>query len=371
VVSIDQNGVATANQPGSVLISANVRRGQFRGLLLHLSAGVDHPHHARRGTTNPVVVNQNNPQPLQAGRPRHQGQPLTGLSLEYESTSPTTIPAGSMALTPILAGAASISASASRRTATLSAYNQIGLFGNGKPITSNSVNITAPGTNSTVLYMASTQSLYMEARDFTQPGAGAPFLLPYVPNSMVISNDGSTIYMGSSTALMVLNAVNTLSHVAHRSHLAGHRARRVAGRRQIVSAIRSSRSPRSKAPPAASSPPTAAWQPTPSFPGQPDRIHHRRQSVADLLRLHRLDQHHSRDIGRNSGDRRGHHGARRWSVLRRPHHHRARLLPVSTATTVAAPPPRPMSSIRRPTAPRQSPTASPPPTTACTSWAQP
>jgi len=47
--------------------------------------------------------------------------------------------------------------------------------------------------------------------DFTVNAIGAPFLLPYQPNSMVISNDGSTIYLGSSTALMVLSAVNSLS----------------------------------------------------------------------------------------------------------------------------------------------------------------
>ena len=91
-----------------------------------------------------------------------------------------------------------------------SAYNQIGLFGNGKSITSNSLNFTAPGTNSTVLYMASKNSRYIVSRDFTQPSLSQPFLLPYTPNSMVISNDGSTIYMGSSFGLMALNAVNTL-----------------------------------------------------------------------------------------------------------------------------------------------------------------
>jgi hypothetical protein len=73
------------------------------------------------------------------------------------------------------------------------------------------VNIFVPGTNSTVLYMASTQSQYMVQIDFTTSVLGQPFLLPYVPNSMVISDDGTTIYLGSSTALMVLNAVNTLS----------------------------------------------------------------------------------------------------------------------------------------------------------------
>ena len=62
-------------------------------------------------TTNPVVVNQNNTQPLAVTAVDANGVTLTGLALQYESTSPTTIPAGTGgSITPILAGAASISA---------------------------------------------------------------------------------------------------------------------------------------------------------------------------------------------------------------------------------------------------------------------
>jgi hypothetical protein len=215
VVSIDQNGVATANQPGSVLISANISNAAssagYFSTCPPASIALTAPGALTSGTpTNPVVVNQNNPQPLQTTVLDTKGNPITGMTVEYESTSPTTIPAGS-SVAPILAGAASLSAVCQPPNCNSSAYNQIGLFGNGLPITSNSINLTAPGTNSTVLYMASTQSLYVRSRDFTQTGLAQPFLLPYLPNSMVITNDGSTIYMGSSTALMVLNAVNTLA----------------------------------------------------------------------------------------------------------------------------------------------------------------
>jgi len=215
VLSIDQNGVATANQPGSVLISANISDAAssagFFSTCPPKSIALSAPGAQQMGTpANPIVVNQNNPQPLQATILDTQGNPLTGLTLGYESTSPITIPASS-SLTPALAGSASISAICEPPNCNSSPYNQIGLFGNGKPITSNSINVTAPGTNSTVLYMASTQSQYIESRDFTQTADTPPFLLPYVPNSMVITNDGSTIYMGSSTGLMVLNAVNTLA----------------------------------------------------------------------------------------------------------------------------------------------------------------
>jgi hypothetical protein len=212
VVSIDQNGVATANQPGSVLITANVADAASSAGFISTCPPTSITLTTPGATTNPVVVNENNPQALQVTAVDQNKVSLTGLSLEYVSTSPTTIPAGANgSLTPALAGAASIAAICQPPECNSAAYSQIGLFGNGKPITSNSVNITTPGTNSTVLYMASTQSLYMEARDFTQPGAGAPLLLPFQPNSMLISNDGANIYMGSSTALMVVTAVNTLS----------------------------------------------------------------------------------------------------------------------------------------------------------------
>ncbi|MGD0887909.1 MAG: hypothetical protein ABR889_01565 [Acidobacteriaceae bacterium] len=212
VVSIDQNGVATANQPGSVLISANVSDAASSAGFFSTCPPASITLTTPGSTANPVVVNQNNPQALVASAVDTNGVSLTGLNLEYVSTAPTTIPASlGGTVTPPLAGAASISAVCQPPNCNMSSYNQIGLFGNGKPVTSNSVNVTAPGTNSTVLYMASTQSQYMAQIDFTTSVLGQPYLLPYVPNSMVISNDGSTIYMGSSTALMVVNAVNTLS----------------------------------------------------------------------------------------------------------------------------------------------------------------
>ena len=211
VVTIDQNGVATANQPGSVLISANIANASSSAGYFSTCPPTSITLTAPGTSGSPIIVNQNNPQPLTATAVDKNNTKLTGLTLEFVSTSPTTVPAStSGSITPILAGAASITAICQPPTCNTSAYNQIGLFGNGKPVVSNSIDITAPGTNSTVLYMASTKSKYVVARDFTQTSASTPFLLPYVPNSMVISEDGSTIYMGSSTALMVLNAVNSL-----------------------------------------------------------------------------------------------------------------------------------------------------------------
>jgi hypothetical protein len=210
VVSIDQNGVATANQPGSVLITADVANAASSAGFFSTCPPASITLSTPGSTADPVVVNENNSQALVATAVDTNGVTLTGLTLEFVSTEPTTITAAAT-VTPTLAGAASISAVCQPPSCNTSAYNQIGLFGNGKPVTSNSVNLSVPGTNSTVLYMASTQSEYVVQIDFTTSVLGQPFLLPYVPNSMVISDDGTSIYMGSSTALMVLNAVNSLS----------------------------------------------------------------------------------------------------------------------------------------------------------------
>ena len=215
IVTIDPNGVTTAVQPGSTLITANVSNAAssagYFSVCPPKSITLSVPGAQGTSAGNVVTVNQNNTIPLIATVTDTNNNPITGLALEYVSTAPTTVPAGAGTVTPAFAGSASISAICQPGACNPASYSQIGLFGNGKPITSNSVNFSAPGTNSTVLYMASTQSELVVPIDFTTKSQGAPLLLPYVPNSMIISNDGSTIYMGSSTALMVLNAINTLT----------------------------------------------------------------------------------------------------------------------------------------------------------------
>jgi len=152
-------------------------------------------------------VNQNNTQPLSATALDINGKTLTGLALDFLSTTPTTIPAASTGtVTPTFPGAASITAICQPPNCNPSPNNQIGLFGNGKPIASNPVNVTTPGANSTQLWIASTQSRYILPIDFTNQVQSAPVRLPYAPNSMVISNDCCTIYMRTPTELMVFNA---------------------------------------------------------------------------------------------------------------------------------------------------------------------
>ncbi len=212
IVSIDQNGVATAQQPGATIVNAGVAlTGSSAGFFSTcppVDIALSYPG-STAGTTN-IIVNQNNTQPITATAVDKNGVQMTGLALEYVSTTPITIPASSNGtVTPVFPGAASITALCQPPTCNTAPQSAVGIFGNGKSVASKSVSITTPGTNSTFLYIASTDSQYLVRVDFTQPNLGAPVRMPYVPTSMVISNDGSTLYLGSSTELMVLNALTS------------------------------------------------------------------------------------------------------------------------------------------------------------------
>ena len=209
VVSIDENGVATAQAPGSSVVSATIAQASssagFFSTCPPASIALSVPN---TSNATSVVVNQNNLQPINVLVKDTNNVILTGLNLEFVSTTPSTIPAASTgSVTPSFPGAAQITAICQPPTCNPSSFNEIGLLGNGMPVTSNPITVTTPGTNSTLLYIASTQSRYLVPVDFTTKNLGAPVQLPYVPNSMVISTDGSTIYMGSATELMIFSAV--------------------------------------------------------------------------------------------------------------------------------------------------------------------
>lgn len=215
LVTIDENGVATAQQPGSTVISANLTQaGSSAGFFSTcppVSISLTVP--STSGTVTSATVNQNTPQPLSAVAKDINGNTLTGLSLSFVSTTPITIPAASSGtITPVFPGAAAITAICQPPTCNPSPNNEIGLFGNGKPIASNQVSVTTPGTNSSLIWVGSTQSRYILPVDFTNLTLGTPVRLPFAPNSMIISNDGASIYMGTPTELMVFNATtNSLS----------------------------------------------------------------------------------------------------------------------------------------------------------------
>ncbi len=211
VVTIDPNGIATAKNPGSTLVTATLSNaGSGPGFFstcpprsIALTA---------LGQTS-ANVNQNSTIPLSATVVDTKGNTLSGVSLRYVSTTPTTLPGGGGSVTPTLPGAGAITALCLPPACNSSPLNEIGFAGNGTPISSNPVTITTAGVTGTVLYVGSTQSLYLQIIDFTASTIGATARLPYLPNSMILSEDTSTLYMGSSTELMVLSSTGAVTRV--------------------------------------------------------------------------------------------------------------------------------------------------------------
>jgi hypothetical protein len=216
IVSIDENGIVTANLPGSTLITANVSNSSsatqagFFSTCPAKNITLTNP----SGTGNPVSVNVNTLQPLTAVVTDTNGVTLNGLTLEYNSTSPQTIPATTGSVTPAYPGTANITATCLPSSCNPAPFSQIGLYGNGQPITSNSITVKAVGTASDVIYMGSTSSQYVLPHDFTTGQNSSLVKLPYLPNSMVITQDGSEIYLGSTQGLMsIATATNTVGTV--------------------------------------------------------------------------------------------------------------------------------------------------------------
>jgi trimeric autotransporter adhesin len=231
VAAINASGFATANQPGSAIVTATVSNSSnatnsgFFSTCPPASiqlAAANQP----AGATN-INVAINTPQSFTATVLDTLGQPITGLNLEFNSTLPVNFPASAGSVTAAFPGTATITAACIPPSCNPSPFSQIGVLGNGKPITSNGITVTAPGTSASVLYMASTPSTttvngntvtnlgsqYIVSEDFTTGQLSSPIKLPYVPNSMVISQDGSTLYLGSAGGMMVVSATsNTLAN---------------------------------------------------------------------------------------------------------------------------------------------------------------
>ncbi len=212
IVTIDENGIATAKNPGSTIVNASVSNASstngYFSTCPPMSITLSTPN--TMPPPGAITVNQNNTQPLVATVTDTKGVTLNGVNVTFVSTTPSTLPSGgSSGVTPIFPGAGAITAVCLPPTCNPSPLSEVGLFGNGLPIVSNQIVVNTPGSNSTLLYAASTGSRELVALDLFTNSVGTPVRLPYVPNSMAITTDGSTLYLGSSTELMVVSTART------------------------------------------------------------------------------------------------------------------------------------------------------------------
>jgi hypothetical protein len=213
IVAISPTGVATAHQPGSTGITASISSvsstaGYFStcppaSITLQIPSNI---------SSNPSVgsVTPGTNVPLTTTILDTQGNQITGLALGYSSTNPLEISVGSGgAVSTTYPSTAAITAVCQPPTCNPSLITQIGQFGNGLPIASNSVRLTSTGRSSTYLWMASPQSDFFEPVDLTTGTIGSPIKLPYIPNSMVLDPAGNNLYFGSYRELMTYSAANS------------------------------------------------------------------------------------------------------------------------------------------------------------------
>ena len=134
-----------------------------------------------------------------------KGHTITGLTLDYQSTNPQDLTVSSAgAVAALFPGSASVYAICQPGTCNPAPINLFGTNGNGLSISSNPVDLTVPGTASAfVWYGAPGKSQYFVPVELLTGTVGSTVRLPYVPNSMVMDQGGTTLYFGSERELMV------------------------------------------------------------------------------------------------------------------------------------------------------------------------
>lgn len=195
----------TAELPGTTAITASIAgSGSSAGYFSTCPPQSISVTLANGGTTG--VVTQGVQQNLTTTVTDTQGNPITGLTLDYQSTNPLDITAGAGgAISAAFPGAASVYAICQPTTCNPTPINEVGAGnGTGLSISSNAVNITTPGTASSYVWLSAPgKSQYFVPIELLSNTVGSTVRLPYVPNSMIMDQTGANLYFGSLHELMV------------------------------------------------------------------------------------------------------------------------------------------------------------------------
>ncbi|MGH9561097.1 MAG: hypothetical protein ACRD3S_06545, partial [Terracidiphilus sp.] len=188
----------TALHPGTTSISANV--AQASSLAGYFSTCPPKSIHlSLAGGATSGVITQGVSQNLTTTVIDTNNNPITGLSLSYESTNPIEITGSAGGtITASLPGVASIYAVCEPPGCNSAPDNEYGLNGTGLSLASNPVHIVVPGATSSFAWFAAPgQSQYFASIDLLNGNPGGTVRLPYVPNSMVTDQLGISLYFGS------------------------------------------------------------------------------------------------------------------------------------------------------------------------------
>jgi len=202
----------TAEQPGTTVITASVAEGAssagYFSTCPPASISVTLANGATTGTITQGVTQNLTTTVLDT-----MGNPITGLTLDYQSTDPIDITVGtSGGISTNFAGVASVNAICQPATCNPAPINVTGVQGTGLSISSNPVKITVPGTASDYMWFSSPgNSQYFVPVELLTNTVGASVRMPYVPNSMLMDRNGTNLFFGSRQELMIYTtATNTL-----------------------------------------------------------------------------------------------------------------------------------------------------------------
>lgn len=196
------NNQITAEQPGTTAITASIAgSGSSAGYFSTCppaSISVALANGATSGT-----VTQGVPLNLTTTVLDTRGNTITGLGITYQSTNPISIQAGAGSATATFPGSASITAICQPPACNSAPINELGFNGTGLPLSSNSINLTSPGTASDYLWLSAPgASQYFVPIELFAGTLGSTVRLPYVPNSMMMDQAGLNLYFGSPRELM-------------------------------------------------------------------------------------------------------------------------------------------------------------------------
>lgn len=201
--------VITAQQPGTTVINATIAQSASSAGYFSTCPPASIKVALANGSTKGIVT-QGVQQNLTTTVTDTLGNPITGLSLEYQSTNPIDVTAsGAGSISAPYPGVASVNAICAPATCNPSPINELGLNGTGLSISSNPVSIIVPGTTSDFAWFSAPgQSLYFSSIELLNGTPGTTVRLPFVPNSMVMDQLGNNLFFGSPRELMVYSTAS-------------------------------------------------------------------------------------------------------------------------------------------------------------------
>ena len=201
--------VLTAQQPGTTSITATIAQSASSAGYFSTCPPASVKVSLASGATSGVVT-QGVSQNLTTTVLDTLGNPIAGLNLQYESTNPVDIGAtGAGTISAAFPGVGSVYAVCEPFSCNPAPINEFGLNGTGLPLSSNPVSITVPGATSDYVWFAAPgQSQYFASMELLTGNPGSTVRLPFVPNSVVMDQDGNNLYFGSARELMVYSTAS-------------------------------------------------------------------------------------------------------------------------------------------------------------------